>query len=149
MMINNKKGFTLVEVLVAMIIFTFGVLAIIKMQMVSQWTNVKARGVTEAIVAAQNAVENISSMAYNDPQIADDGAGNLDSIPPTANDLLGAPVTAPSDGADFTNAQYPVYWNVQDNTPYIGTKTIRVIVRWRDRGLVPTYTMDIVKSDGV
>ena len=53
----DERGFTLVEVLVAMVIFAIGILAVINMQYVSSRTNLKSRLITEAAVVAQGKVE--------------------------------------------------------------------------------------------
>ncbi len=146
MLNRNEKGFTLIEVLVSMAIFAFGILAIINMQLLSAAINVKSRGMTEGIVAAQNKIEELSSLPFNDAELADtdtNGAAGLDVFPPT---------DAAADNADHTdvatNPRYTLFWNVEENKPFTGTKTVRVIVRWNEKGIFQNFSIDMVKSDG-
>ena len=146
MMKRGEQGFTLVEVLISMAIFSFGILAIINMQLLSTAINVKSRGMTEGIVTAQNKIEELQSLPFNDAELADtdaNGAAGLDIFPAT---------DAVADNADHTDAvtnpRYTVFWNVENDTPFTGTKTVRVIVRWNSKGVFQNFSIDMVKSDG-
>ena len=146
MMKRGEQGFTLVEVLISMAIFAFGILAVINMQLLSASINVKSRGMTEGIVIAQNKIEELQSLPFDDADLADtdaNGALGLDVFPPTDTD---------ADDADHTeagtNPRYTLFWNVEDDMPFNGTKTVRVIVRWNDKGVFQNFSIDMVKSDG-
>jgi prepilin-type N-terminal cleavage/methylation domain-containing protein len=149
MMLNrSEKGFTLIEVLVSMVIFSFGFLAIIKMQILATTINVQARGMTEGVIVAQNKIEELSSLSYTDASLQDGagdsaGAAGLDDFPITP---------ASSDKADqfddVTNTRYTTFWNIVDDSPFNGTKTIRVIVRWANKGVFRSFSIDMVKSNG-
>ena len=146
-MINHgEQGFTLVEVLISMAIFAFGILAVINMQLLSASINVKSRGMTEGIVVAQNKIEELQSLPFDDAELADtdtNGALGLDVFPPTDGDADNADHTEPG-----TNPRYTLFWNVEDNMPFNGTKTVRVIVRWNEKGVFQNFSIDMVKSDG-
>ena len=45
-------------------------------------------------------------------------------------------------------ALYRLYWNVRENYPFDETKTVRVIVQWNEGGLVNTFSLDMLKTDG-
>ena len=146
-----ESGFTLVEVLISMMIFAIGILAIINMQIISASTNVKSRGMTEGVIAVQNKIEDLSALAYTHPDLTDRtaganvggiGAAGLNDFPQTAADLDNA------DHTDVTNPRYSIFWNVEDDMPFTDTKTIRIIVRWNDKGLFQNFSVDMVKSDG-
>ena len=68
---NNKKmqmgieGFTLLEVLIVMAIFSIGILAVAAMQMTSTKGNASARRMTEATALAENQIENLMQLPYD------------------------------------------------------------------------------------
>ncbi|MBW1836899.1 MAG: prepilin-type N-terminal cleavage/methylation domain-containing protein [Deltaproteobacteria bacterium] len=101
----REKGFTLVEVLIAITIFAYGILAVAGMQIASMKGNTSARDLTEASTVGSDQLEKLMLSAY-------------DSI---------------SDGSR-TKDIYGITWNVQDNTPQQDTKTVIVNVSWTERG---------------
>jgi len=101
----REKGFTLVEVLIAITIFAYGILAVAGMQIASMKGNTSARDLTEASTVGSDQLEKLMLSAY-------------DSI---------------SDGSR-TKDIYGITWNVQDNTPQPDTKTVIVNVSWTERG---------------
>ena len=149
MMIRSESGFTLVECMISMMIFAVGFTAIITMQTMSTKINVKSRGMTEAVVVSQNKIEELSGRLYTHPDLVDlvtgagAGAAGLNVFPATAGDANNA------DHTDASNPRYIVYWNVQDNAPYVDTKTIRVIVRWSEKDVFFNFPIDYVKAKGV
>lgn len=64
-----SAGFTLLEVMVALAIFSVGLLAIFSMHISSLRTNTVARGVTENVTAAAAKAEQLLALAYDDPQL--------------------------------------------------------------------------------
>ncbi len=121
----SEKGFTLIEVLISVAIFSFGVLAIINMQLLSTSINIKARGMTEGVIAAQNLIEDLSLLPYDDPLL-----------------------TANENHSDLTDPRYSLFWNVVDDVPFEGTKTIRVVVRWDEKGVTSNFEIQMMKANG-
>ena len=101
----REKGFTLVEVLIAITIFAYGIMAVAGMQIAAMKGNTSARDLTEASTVGSDQLEKLMLSAY-------------DSI---------------SDGSR-TKDIYGITWNVQDNTPQQDTKTVIVNVSWTERG---------------
>jgi len=123
-------GFTLIEVLIAMTIFSIGILGIMTLQIKSIQNNSLAGSSTVAGAIAQLHLEKIISSDFYAPGIRDinkENNGNLNSI----------------NNFDFRNINAggrPVYWgkfdlvcNVADDTPIRNTKTVVVTVAW-DKG---------------
>jgi len=63
------KGFTLIEVLIVMSIFSIGILAVAAMQMTSTKSNASARRMTEATALAEKQIENLMQLPYNDTDL--------------------------------------------------------------------------------
>ena len=59
------KGFTLIEVLIALTIFSIGVLAVAAMQMTTIRGIASARRITEATSLAENQIENLIQLPYD------------------------------------------------------------------------------------
>ncbi len=68
---NKEKGFTLIEVLVALVILTVGILAVQMMQVHSIEENTSAGGISAKSMMAATQIETILNLAYNDPALVD------------------------------------------------------------------------------
>jgi type IV pilus assembly protein PilV len=101
----QEKGFTLVEVLIAITIFAFGILGVASMQIAAMKGNSSARDLTEASTLGSDQLEKLMLSSY-------------DSI---------------SDGSR-TKDIYGITWTVQDDTPQPDVKTVIVNVSWTERG---------------
>jgi len=69
----NKKGFTLLEVLIGLVILSIGLLAIAGMQVTSVRGNYFSNNLTQASYVAQDRLEFLDSLVFNSLQLA---AGN-------------------------------------------------------------------------
>jgi len=71
MNIVNNKGFTLIEVLVAIVIVSIGLLAVAGMQNTAIYGNASSRDATYAIQLAEEMVDRIRVNAGDTPEIYD------------------------------------------------------------------------------
>jgi len=103
-----RNGFALIEVLIAMVIFTVGILALAGLQVTTISGNAAARMQTEATAIGAKIVERLRSLPFDH------------------EDLLPAihPHSLPASGS----RPYAVNWTVRADTPVNGTKTVRVTV---------------------
>lgn len=134
----GNHGLTILEILAAIAILSFGLLAIATMQASSIKGNSQAIDTTEAMTLAQDKVEELMRLTYDHSDLDDDdgdGTGGL-------NDTSGADGSEP--GAD---SRYTVYWNIAENQPIVNVKTVRVIVVWTYRGTQKTATVEFMKSE--
>lgn len=99
---SNEKGFTLIEALIALAIFSIGILGVATMQITAMNSNAYARLQTEAAALAVNKMETLHRLAYTDDDL---GNGTYEEV----------------DGA------YRVGWQVQ-NGPVNETKMVQVVV---------------------
>jgi type IV pilus modification protein PilV len=103
--LRGAQGFTLIEVMVAMVVFAVGLLAIGALQITAIKGNSVARGNTEAATLAMDQVESLCS----------------------DYDALNA-------GSDTSNANYNVNWTVDQDDVIDNTKTLVVTVSWNEEG---------------
>ena len=146
--LTEINGFSMIEVLIAIVILSFGLLAVASMQVSALQGTSFSRGITESSEMIQDRIEKIMSSNY--ASIVDtwnDGAAGLNNATPATADY--------SDEVDIIHVRYNVYWNVATNwvgdpaTGYAmtGVKTIRVIVAWQDRGRARTAAFDLLKTN--
>ena len=113
---EGQSGLSLIEVMMALTIFTIGILAVAGMQGVSMKTIGKAHWNTRQSVCAASQIESILTKAYDHPTLVDTDNGYEPGVPdhgPYAMD--GGPAT--------------IEWEIQDDFPVHGTKRITVTVR--------------------
>jgi type IV pilus assembly protein PilV len=161
----SDRGLTLLEVLAAMAILAFGLLAIATMQATSVKGNSQAIGITEAVSLAQDKVEELMRLPYDDPADNDDplddnGGGASNGTNQDADDD-GADDDGGNFGLDDTvdgggnviadelevNGRYTIYWNIAVDEPLNNVKTVRIIVVWTDRGTEKRAVVDFMKSN--
>jgi type IV pilus assembly protein PilV len=109
------KGFTLIEVLMVMTIFSIGILAVAAMQITSTKGNASARRMTEATALAEKQIENLMQLPYDHADL--DPANN-----PHVS----------------TQGPYSVNWNVTeidlDSNGTNDSKKVKIAVNWRYAG---------------
>ncbi|MFW8602333.1 type IV pilus modification protein PilV [Desulfobacterota bacterium M19] len=136
-------GFTLIEVMIAMVVFTIGILAVVTMQTSSVSGNAKARYISEAANYATDRMETLLDTAYS---TIVDGAGTNSGL----NGLDDGGIN-PSTTADYSTTSadglYKIYWNVVSNLPASNSKTIKIIVT--NRLLNAPVTITFVKAAGI
>jgi prepilin-type N-terminal cleavage/methylation domain-containing protein len=155
----SNQGLTLLEVLAAVAILSFGLLAVATMQGSSIKGNSQAIGTTEAITLAQDKLEELMRLPYNDADLADtdnDGTSQdanddgIDEVGPDLNfglnDTVDGGGTIIADNSEV-NGRYTLYWNIAVDEPIVNVKNIRIIVVWTDRGAQKNATVDFMKTN--
>ncbi len=141
-LVNNQKGLTLVEVLMAMAIFLIGILAVLMMQIKAIDTNSDARSVTENYTWAIDKIEELLVLDYSDEELSSGDhsieAGSFtqadDGIDNNANGQI---------DEDGESGQINISWFVEDDFPVDDMKSIRVTVSHR----VPLARDKILRID--
>ena len=108
-MMKEQNGFTLLEVIIALFIFSIGLLAVASMQMTAIKGNYFSGTLTEATSWAGDQMETLMSLPYADPDLAA--------------------------GSSTQEGIYTIAWSVADDDTTNNTKTITITVTWPDRGL--------------
>ena len=150
----KEEGYSLVEVLIAITVLAFGLMAVATMQVTAIKTNATASGISQGVTLAQAKAEELMNLSYSDLVDAtgdgtdeDDGFGLNNTVDP-ADKCNNDPV---SDGfwpnAWDCTASYRLFWNIAVDEPVPNSKTIRVIVIWTERGRDKRIALDFVKTD--
>jgi prepilin-type N-terminal cleavage/methylation domain-containing protein len=118
---NNMGGFTLIEVIIAISIFTIGILAVGSMQISAINGNESANNLTGATTWGQDKVEELLALPY-------------------ANVATGGPIN---------QGIYTITWTATNcpaaNCPVSNAKFITITVTWQQRGVNKTVTFTNIK----
>jgi type IV pilus assembly protein PilV len=139
---SNEKGFTLIEILIAITVFAIGVLAVGRMQITAIKGNYFANDLTKATILAQDRMEKLISLLYTDilnNDINGNGKAGLDDANTTTADQ--------NDPNNPIDGRYNIFWNIAADYPISNTKTIRVIVNWTDKGEKKKVSINSIKAD--
>ena len=134
---NNIGGFTLIEILLALAIFSIGVLAIAGLQITATNGDTRARFATEAAALAQNQAEQLLSLTYDSDNISeafkDTSESGYENFPtPRVYDV----------------DRYSVDWIVDPN-PTAGALNITVRTVWRVFGATKRYELHFIKNEEI
>ncbi|SMC47623.1 prepilin-type N-terminal cleavage/methylation domain-containing protein [Desulfocicer vacuolatum DSM 3385] len=110
---HGTAGFTLIEIMVALVIFAFGILGVAKMQISAINGNAAALKITEKFSLASNEIERLMGLPYTD--------SDLDRTQGTAR----TPASQPLSGYDLS---WTVQENADDSTIPLDAKRIVVTV---------------------
>lgn len=135
----SNKGFTLIEVLMAIVILSIGLLALSQMSAYVIQSNAQASRFTRATIMAQDTLENLKMLYRTSPLDAQLSAGGDNNDVSTNIHSSTALFTSP-DHTDTCNSGCSAtidsslkrVWNIADDTPLSGMKTVTVIVGWAD-----------------
>ncbi|MDD3951717.1 MAG: prepilin-type N-terminal cleavage/methylation domain-containing protein [Desulfobacterales bacterium] len=128
---SGEGGFTLVEVLIAMVVAAIGFLGLAMMQVTAIQANSHASKYTQASILAQERIEELNS-EYLDP---DDSTNNDLKIGSTGTDTDIDETGAP--GGVFTRT-----WTVSDHGDF--TRAVTVVVTWNGLGLNRTVRLSTI-----
>ena len=174
-MLTSDKGFSILEILIGMAIFMFGMLGVAALQISSITSNAFAGNVTEATSLATSKIEELMNLSYDHPG-NDDTSGDGNSNVQDANnnnideDDEGTVVDGilnfgldhdchsvidagcANDADNYVdnvgrNQNFTVYWNVAEELPLPNCKTINVIVKWNVKGEDLQISIDAVRAE--
>jgi type IV pilus assembly protein PilV len=131
---DGQQGLTLVEVMMALTIFSIGILAVAGMQGISLKTMGMADRGTRQSVSAAGHIEYLLSIPYDDTRLADTDIGYEPATPDHGPfPMMGSTAT--------------IEWEVEDDFPVSDTKRIVVTVRPNGkRGPATLPTFEYVKA---
>jgi len=152
-----QRGFTLLEVLLAITLLAVGVLALARMQTRAVQSNSFGNQLTEATILAQDQAENLrllnerflANPAGGEPAALQDTVanwtidtnsdGDVDNFDWAGPEVSEGPIDAR--GNAVATGIYTREWCVEDDVPVIRAKTIHVRVRWANNRQVKLETV--------
>lgn len=123
--IGDDRGFTLLDAMIAMLIFSIGILATVSMQISSMNANTLARQNTEAANNSASVIENLRPLHY-----MDDAAQLNEGDNPLPD-----------------QDQYTITYNVQRDAIIDNTMLIQVTVNWMVGGVQKSVNLVAIKPD--
>jgi prepilin-type N-terminal cleavage/methylation domain-containing protein len=156
MICNNNRGFTLIEIMIAMVIFVVGMLSVAAMQTGATKGNNTANRSTRAFTWCSDRMEVLMGLPYDDP--------NPDDLDPGEHSEDNGDFTQASDGIDNDydgqideageSGIVEIMWTVVDNDGIAGappppenTKSIAVTVFWRTpMGKQKSLTLNTIRA---
>jgi len=125
----NNEGFTLVELMLALVVFAVGVLAVAQMQLTSMRYNTQAQQMSEATMLAQGKMDELMALGYGDTAL-DVGTVSEALSPPLSHYTITTTV-----GID------------PETTAKAATKEIEVKVSWSSRGGDKKVILNCIKTE--
>ena len=125
---KQQHGFTLIEVLITMAIFSIGILALTALQISGMSSNQFARTLAHASTLAGDKIEKL--------MLIDSGDDLL-----TAGDHIEDP--APTEG----QITYNMVWTVTDDVPTTGAKTVDIRITWNYNGKDRLLNLKYIKGN--
>ena len=133
---KGADGMTLLETMIALLIFSIGVLGVASMQVCAMSNNARALANTYDSAAACEYLEAISGLPFDDPLLSDPDEGFSPNDPDHGPFVLPATLST-------------IEWEVDDQFPIDNAKRISIKIRRRGKdigGGIPTY--DYIKIKG-
>ena len=113
-LVKKEGGFTLLEVMIALVILSVGLLGLGALQLVAIKTNAFSSEMTYATMIAQQQAEILKSLPFTDANLTAATEAN--------------PHTGVGSGK---GVQYAISWTVTDNSPATDMKIINISVQWQ------------------
>lgn len=128
---SSENGFSLMEVLIALSIFSLGILSIGLLQEQSSFSNVSSGNIMENVSMSVDRLEKLMSLEYNDPGLSTDASLNP-HVPLQDADWIDNNANGQID-EDDEDGHISLSWNVVETNPKPGSdlysfKTVTVTI---------------------
>jgi prepilin-type N-terminal cleavage/methylation domain-containing protein len=133
-LIHNNRGFTLIELFIAIVLFAIGIVATAKLQMAATASNAFSFQVTDALNVAENEIERMRRLSF------------------TASDFNVTEGTTTHDGGTTVSdsgREYNTTWTVANlSTSGVGanSRIVTVRVAWQEKDRPHATTLSFIKG---
>ncbi len=124
-------GFTLIEVLVAIVILTFGLLAVGSMQISAIRGNFMGGNTSIALTLASQKMEDLLNTDFNNAVLTDTKTGNNGNLSTIVTGQTDHEEKVSEEGVVGASGFYRRIWNVANQTSP-SSKSVMVIVTWEN-----------------
>jgi prepilin-type N-terminal cleavage/methylation domain-containing protein len=152
-MVNEQRGFTILEVLVAIALFAFGMIALFRLQISVIQNNSLNNESSQVMALVQSRMEDLLALDYDNTDLADsnnNGENGLNNGLNLNKDGAEEDESEESKPPDHTEnyGSYTLSWNIAIDLPITNTKSIRLIASWTDkRNVDHRIVMNCVKAN--
>jgi len=126
-LIHNNKGFTMIELFIAIVLFAIGIVGAARLQMAAVANNAFSLQVSEALNVAQDTIEDFKILPLNSTTF---GVGTH----------TGTSVTSP-EGRIFSRS-----WTVSSISG-ADARDVVVTVRWQEKGMQHSTSLNFIKGN--
>jgi prepilin-type N-terminal cleavage/methylation domain-containing protein len=138
----HAKGFTLLETLIGMAIVGIAFTGLFTLQLSCLRGINNSYRLTTAVILAQDKMETLKGLHRNHTDLADTNPANngtlWQSVDEATSDHYEDTIATSREASHLLPpGSYNIYarsWNVADNAPFAGKKTVVVIVTWEAKG---------------
>jgi len=133
---NREKGFTLVELLIALVIFSVGIAGAARMHVAAINGNMYSMQLTNAVNVAETQAERLQDIDFTEDQVTD-GLQGADLLESTSgrNQYTGQ-------AQIFQNVNYTPSWTVSRVESNPKLLLVRMRVTWNEKEAPRAYNMD-------
>lgn len=144
---QHSDGYTLIEVLIAIAIFSIGFLAVGSMQLMAMRTGVNSRSQTTVLSIAKDRAEKLEALPYTHADLAGSAAPGTLHAPAADVDGVDNDENGVIDDEAPGTGHVTVTWTVIDEQPISGAKSIRITVSRTGGRSERSATLDFVKAN--
>lgn len=144
--VMNQKGFSLIEILIAMVILSVGLLSLSMLQSSAVKGNQRSNLLSERVIVATNHLEFLLTLPFDDTRLSDDAQMADDAFDhtPETDGIDNNGDGNIDDDLDDDVSDYTVQWNVEDTTS--DQKSITLSVTGDSPGQDQTTTLSTIRT---
>lgn len=125
-----QKGFTIIEVMIALVILVVGLLSVAFLQVNAIKGNRLSDNITIALTLAEDKMEELLGLDYDNTELQDLREENNNDLTIIETGWIDKEELNINETGRPNSGHFRRIWNIADNMPIENNKTIKVIVTW-------------------